>query len=128
MAAAKLSHVVPPAPAEEDPSQRIELRVISLIVDVEADAPRRLWFIVVVPTRHDHGPVVEDDAVCLAVFDEPGQRELADAVSGATPLLSANGTTRTDRVTVARFEVAAGDMPQLGRRRCGGHAGILTGG
>jgi hypothetical protein len=59
----------------------------------------------------DDVKIAEDDVVRPAIIDVPGKRELTDAVCRATAWAIADGATRADGVAVARFEVAADQVP-----------------
>ena len=56
----------PTRPAQEDRGQRRVLLVAGLLIEVNADPPRRAGLIVVIPAGHDHAEVIKPHPVRAA--------------------------------------------------------------
>lgn len=98
---------------EEDVGEPAVLIIAGVLIDVEADLPRRSRLVVVVKAGHDDVEPGQVEVVGMTFADMPGERELADAFGGAAAGPSAHGSAWADRFTVARFEVGAADGPRL---------------
>lgn len=98
---------------EEDIGEPAVLIFGGVLIDVEADLPRRSRLVVVVEAGHDNVKSGENEVVGLTVADMPGEYELADAFGGSAAGPTAHGSAWADRFAVARFEVGAADGPRL---------------
>src|SRR6266540_5807850 len=86
----KTEHVRAAEATEQDRGERLPLQLISPLVDVEDQAPRRACFVVVVGVDERGLEPVEPDVAGPALVDEPRQRAEADAVRRPTAQPSAD--------------------------------------
>src|SRR3954447_20797960 len=87
------------------------LLVVSLVIEVEHEVPRRAGLVVVV-ARDEHNPrAAEIDAAGVALDDRPRQRTEADTVGRTAALPPADPPARAYDLAVARLEVRAGQAP-----------------
>src|SRR6185369_15822123 len=101
--------------AGQDRGERLALRLVAAVVDVEAVRPRRARLVVVVAAHEHGGEAGEVDVAGMAVAHDPRQCAGADPERRAPAGHAADAPARADRLAVARLEVAAGDRPRIQR-------------
>src|SRR5207237_9196951 len=106
------AHALGDETAGEDLRQRVTLSLVTALVDVHDEAPRRPRLVVVVAVDESCREPREVGLAGLAFVDEPRERAEADPMRGAPAGPATDHPAGADRVAVAGLEVAARDPPR----------------